>query len=99
MGPFDPETGKPLKPSGESFSAVFGHELLDLAQKDDRICAVTAAMVDGTGLTEFAHALPRSAFSMWALPRATRCAMAAGMAKQGMVPVFAVYSTLLAAGL
>lgn len=70
VGPFDVETGKPLKPSGESFSTVFGHELLDLAQKDDRICAVTAAMVDGTGLTEFAHALPRR-FSMWALPRAT----------------------------
>ena len=97
VGPFDVETGKPLKPSGESFSAVFGHELLDLAQKDDRICAVTAAMVDGTGLTEFAHALPRRFFDV-GIAEGHGVAMCAGMAQQGMVPVFAVYSSFLQRG-
>ena len=97
VGPFDVETGKPLKPSGESFSAVFGHELLDLAQKDDRICAVTAAMVDGTGLTEFAHALPKRFFDV-GIAEGHGVAMCAGMAQQGMVPVFAVYSSFLQRG-
>ena len=97
VGPFDVETGKPLKPSGESFSTVFGHELLDLAQKDDRICAVTAAMVDGTGLTEFAHALPKRFFDV-GIAEGHGVAMCAGMAQQGMVPVFAVYSSFLQRG-
>lgn len=97
VGPFDVETGKPLKSSGESFSTVFGHELLDLAQKDDRICAVTAAMVDGTGLTEFAHALPKRFFDV-GIAEGHGVAMCAGMAQQGMVPVFAVYSSFLQRG-
>lgn len=76
---------------------MFGHELLDLAQKDDRICAVTAAMVDGTGLTEFAHALPKRFFDV-GIAEGHGVAMCAGMAQQGMVPVFAVYSSFLQRG-
>ena len=58
VAPFDPETGEPQKAAGENFSAVFGRKLLDLANTDKRVCALTAAMSSGTGLEEFAQKLP-----------------------------------------
>ena len=93
VGPFDPETGVPLS-SGTDFSAVFGEELCRLAEEDDRVAAITAAMKEGTGLVEFGQKFPERFFDV-GIAEEHACAMAAGMASQGLVPVFAVYSTFL----
>ncbi len=91
---FDPETGLTLKSGGENFSAVFGKALTDAAAEDSRICAITAAMEEGTGLSAFAKACPDRFFDV-GIAEGHGVSMAAGMAKQGMIPVFAVYSTFL----
>lgn len=88
------QTGEPVKPAGRSFSAVFGDTLCALAQDDRRICAITAAMQSGTGLDEFSKRFPERFFDV-GIAEGHAAVMAAGMAKQGMVPVFAVYSTFL----
>lgn len=95
--PFDPATGKVRKESGETFSHVFGETLCQLARQDDRVCAITAAMADGTGLTNFAKEFPRRFFDV-GIAEGHGVAMAGGMAKQGLVPVFAVYDTFLQRG-
>lgn len=94
VSPFDPETGKARKASGENFSAVFGRTLMRLARTDRRVCAITAAMVSGTGLVPFSKAYPQRFFDV-GIAEGCAVSMAAGMAKQGAVPVFAVYSTFL----
>ena len=93
VGPFDAATGE-MKAGGETFSSVFGETLCALAAEDRRVCAITAAMESGTGLTEFAKRFPERFFDV-GIAEAQAAAMAAGMAKQGLVPVFAVYSTFL----
>lgn len=94
VSPFDPITGKPKKPGGENFSAVFGRTMTNLAREDGRVCAITAAMMSGTGLEEFAKAFPERFFDV-GIAEGCAVSMAAGMAKEGAVPVFAVYSTFL----
>ncbi len=93
VGPFDVATGE-RKAGGETFSSVFGDALCALAEEDERVCAITAAMADGTGLSGFARRYPRRFFDV-GIAEAQAAAMAAGMAKQGLIPVFAVYSTFL----
>ncbi len=93
VGPFDAASGA-LKAEGKTFSSVFGEELCALAAEDPRICAITAAMRDGTGLTDFAAQYPKRFFDV-GIAEAQAAAMAAGMAKQGLIPVYAVYSTFL----
>lgn len=95
--PFDAATGKPLREPSRSFSDVFGDELLALAKQDARICAITAAMTSGTGLSAFAKALPSRFFDV-GIAEGHAVAMAGGMAKQGLIPVFAVYSSFLQRG-
>ena len=95
--PFAPDTGKPLRPAGPDFSHVFGAELTALAGEDGRVCAVTAAMQEGTGLTEFARKYPKRLFDV-GIAEGHAVSMAGGMAKQGLVPVFAVYSSFLQRG-
>lgn len=97
VAPFHVETGAALKQGGDSFSAVFGRTLCRLAGEDKRICAITAAMQSGTGLDEFATKFPDRFFDC-GIAEGHAVAMAAGMAKQGVVPVFAVYSTFLQRG-
>lgn len=97
IGPFDPETGLLKKTGGESFSSVFGKALADCAAEDGRVCAITAAMADGTGLTGFAQEFPDRFFDV-AIAEGHGVSMAAGLASQGMLPVFAVYSTFLQRG-
>ena len=97
VSPFDPETGLVKKPSGESFSSVFGKALADCAARDSRVCAVTAAMADGTGLSSFAKKFPERFFDV-AIAEGHGVSMSAGLASQGMIPVFAVYSTFLQRG-
>jgi len=94
VGKFDPANGRPLAASKPSFSGVFGETLLSLAKEDERICAVTAAMQHGTGLDHFAHTLPQRFFDV-GIAEGHAVAMSAGLAKQGMLPVAAVYSTFL----
>lgn len=97
VGPFDPETGKLRREGGETFSHVFGQTLCELAREDGRVCAITAAMADGTGLAAFAREFPRRFFDV-GIAEGHGVAMAGGMAKQGLVPVFAVYDSFLQRG-
>ena len=97
VGPFEAETGLVKQASKPSFSETFGQELTALAAQDPRICAITAAMQDGTGLNGFAAACPDRLFDV-GIAEGHAVAMAAGLASQGMVPVLAVYSTFLQRG-
>ena len=76
------------------FSAAFGSALTALGDRDERICAVTAAMTDGTGLSSFAQAFPKRFYDV-GIAEGHAAAMCAGMARSGSVPVFAVYSCFL----
>jgi 1-deoxy-D-xylulose-5-phosphate synthase len=90
---FDPDTGVP-KSGGESFSSRFGQTLCDLAAQDSRIVAVTAAMVKGTCLEEFKEKYPTRFFDT-GIAEEHAVTFSAGMARGGLLPVFAVYSTFL----
>lgn len=94
VSPFDPETGKAKKSGGDNFSAVFGRTLTRLAREDKRVYAITAAMLSGTGLEHMKQAFPKRVFDV-GIAEGCAVSMAAGMAKQGAIPVFAVYSTFL----
>ena len=93
VGPFNAKTGQ-LQSSGACFSEEFGRCLCECAEKDERIVAITAAMASGTGLDRFAVRFPRRVVDV-GIAEANAAAMAAGMAKQGALPVFAVYSSFL----
>ena len=97
IGPFDTATGKEKKTAGETFSSVFGQTLTALAREDEQVCAITAAMGEGTGLTGFACMFPRRFFDV-GIAEGHAVAMAGGMAKQGLTPVFAVYDSFLQRG-
>ena len=97
VGAFDPTTGQVRQPAQETFSHVFGETLRQLARQDGRVCAITAAMADGTGLTGFAVEFPRRFFDV-GIAEGHGVAMAGGMAKQGLIPVFAVYDSFLQRG-
>lgn len=91
------QTGKPLQAAKASFSTTFGDALCELGQEDGRVAAITAAMRDGTGLGEFAQRFSERYFDV-GIAEGHGVAMAAGMAKQGTIPVFAVYSSFLQRG-
>lgn len=90
---FNVETGE-QNPSGDTFSKVFGNILCDMAKEDERICAVTAAMKIGTGLTEFSRQYKERFFDV-GIAEEHAVTFSAGLAAGGMLPVFAVYSTFL----
>ena len=94
VGPFDPETGAPRANGKPTFSDAFGETLVRLAARDRRVCAITAAMQNGTGLDAFAETFPER-FGDAGIAEGHTVAMAAGLAKQGMLPVAAIYSTFL----
>ena len=94
IGPFDAETGLPRAKGKPTFSDAFGETLVRLAARDKRVCAITAAMQNGTGLDAFAAAYPER-FGDAGIAEGHTVAMAAGLAKQGMLPVAAIYSTFL----
>lgn len=96
VGRFDIETGE-LHDSGDCFSAKMGESLSRLADKDGRIIGITAAMSSGTGMDVFSAAHPDRFFDV-GIAEGHAVSMAGGMAKQGMVPVFAVYSSFLQRG-
>ncbi len=94
VGRFCIRSGELLSKGGESFSSVFGEAACALAEESEQVCAITAAMRSGTGLEQFAQAFPERFFDV-GIAEGHAVAMAAGMAKQGMTPIFAVYSTFL----
>ncbi len=90
---FDPVTGLiPASPPG--FSSVFGQELCAVAAENKRVMAVTAAMIHGTGLADFAARFPARFFDV-GICEGHAVSMIGGAAHQGLIPVFAVYSTFL----
>lgn len=94
VGPFHIEDGTPLREGGETFSSVFGETLCQLAREGENVAAITAAMPDGTGLVGFAGEFPERFFDV-GIAEGHAVSMAAGMAKQRLVPVAAIYSTFL----
>ncbi len=93
VGKFDPATGE-LPEAKPCFSSVFGNKLTQLAEINHNIVAITAAMCAGTGLTEFSERFPDRFFDV-GIAEEHAVSMAAGMAKQGLVPVVAIYSGFL----
>ena len=97
-GPFDIQTGEPISKSGkDSCTDVFSKVMLDLAKKDDRLVAITAAMEDGTGLAAFHRYYPDRFFDV-GIAEGHGVTFAAGLAAAGLHPVFAVYSSFLQRG-
>ena len=98
VSPFDPRTGRSLaKPSAPTYSTIFGEALCRLAESDDRIVALTAAMAAGTGLTLFAERWPERFFDV-GIAEQHAVTFAGGMALGGCRPVVAIYSTFLQRG-
>jgi len=93
-GPFNPLTGEPLSGHTESYSDAFGEQITLLAKENKNIVAITAAMPDGTGLKTFSKEFPKRFFDV-GIAEQHAVTMAAGMATQGLKPIFAVYSTFL----
>lgn len=95
---FDIETGELVRKSGAggapTFTAVFGDTLVRLARKDPRICAITAAMPEGTGLDKFRDAFPRRYYDV-GIAEEHAVTFAAGLAAEGARPVVAVYSSFM----
>ncbi len=96
VGPFDRETGavKASKGGPGSYTGIFGDTLCELAEKDERIVAITAAMLEGTGLKKFSEQYPDRFFDV-GIAEQHAVTFAAGLATQGLKPVCAIYSTFL----
>ena len=91
-GPFDLKTGKPKKAKGLDYSKVFGNKLVEMAEKNDKIVAITASMKDGTGLTKFQKQFPKRFFDI-GIAEQHAITLAAGMATQGLIPFVPIYSS------
>ncbi|MDR0404388.1 MAG: 1-deoxy-D-xylulose-5-phosphate synthase [Oscillospiraceae bacterium] len=93
---FDRKTGQ-TEPNASpklTFSSVFGDKILNLSEKNNKICAITAAMKDGTGLTDFSCKFPERFFDV-GIAEAHAVTFACGLAREGIIPVFAAYSSFL----
>ncbi len=94
-GPFDPAVGVGSKESGAlSYTAVFGRWLCAMAERDERVVAITPAMREGSGLVEFARRFPDRYFDV-GIAEQHALTFAAGLACDGLRPVVAIYSTFL----
>lgn len=96
VGPFDRESGKVVseKSGGQSYTAAFGQSLCELAERDERVVAITAAMLEGTGLKEFSVRFPGRCFDV-GIAEQHAVTFAAGLACKGIRPTVAIYSTFL----
>ena len=90
--PFDIETGKAKKQKSKDYSKAFGEKLVELAKNNEKIVAITAAMKDGTGLTEFANEYPDRFFDV-GIAEQHALTFAAGLAIEGMIPFVPIYSS------
>ena len=95
-GPFDVATGKKIVKPGAppAYTDIFGKTLVELAEKDEKIVAITAAMPDGTGVSAFAQRFPKRFFDV-GIAEQHAVTFAAGLATQGIKPVAAIYSTFM----
>ena len=89
---FNIKDGTPKSKKRDDYSKIFGKKLIELAEKNDRIVAITASMKDGTGLTEFQKKFPERFFDI-GIAEGHAITMAAGMAKEGIIPVVPIYSS------
>lgn len=89
---FDIETGKPKKEKKKDYSEVFGEKIVELADKNEKIVAITAAMADGTGLKGFKEKYPTRFFDV-GIAEQHAIGLAAGLAKEGLIPVVPIYSS------
>lgn len=96
VSPFDKEKGIQITEK-ETYSTVFGKTMVKLAKKNDKLVTITAAMKDGVGLNEFFEKYPKRSFDV-GICEEHATTFAAGLANEGMIPVFAVYSTFLQRG-
>ena len=94
IGKFDPYSGFVKSNSNRTFSDAFGDTLTKLAEENSRVCAITAAMPSGTGLLKFKDTYSSRFFDV-GIAEEHAVSMAGGLAKQGMIPVVAIYSTFL----
>ncbi len=94
VGKFDPKTGETAASNAVTFSETFGKTMIKLAEKNEKLCAITAAMPSGTGLLNFMEQYPQRLYDV-GIAEEHAVSMAGGLAKQGMVPVVALYSTFL----
>jgi 1-deoxy-D-xylulose-5-phosphate synthase len=94
LGQFDVATGQPRKNQGITFSEVFGKTMIELASSNPKIFAITAAMEDGTGLSEFKEMFPAQLLDV-GIAEEHAVTLAGGMAAAGLLPVVAIYSTFL----
>jgi 1-deoxy-D-xylulose-5-phosphate synthase len=94
IGPFDIESGKALESGNPSYTSVFGRVLCDMARKEPKLVAITAAMKLGTGLDDFARLFPRRFFDV-GIAEQHAIGLAAGVALGGYRPVVSIYSTFL----
>lgn len=94
VGAFDLKTGLPTAKGGKSWSAVFGEKMLEIGKKNPKVVGITAAMSSGTGYEKFQRAFPKRFFDV-AIAEQHGTTFAAGLAKGGITPVFAVYSSFL----
>ena len=94
IGPFDKETGKTLSLKKVTYTEVFSKAIVKLAQSDDKIVAITAAMPDGTGLKEFSKKYPDRFFDV-GIDEAHAVTFASALAAGGLKPVVAIYSTFM----
>lgn len=97
LGPFDVETGEANGKGGKSYSKVFAETLTRIAENDEKIVAITAAMPSGTGLTVFAEKFPKRFYDV-GIAEEHAVTFAAGLALHGMKPACAIYSTFLQRG-
>ena len=91
---FDIKTGEKLGKKKSDYSKTFGNKLVELAKDNKKIVAITAAMKDGTGLTEFAKKYPKRFFDV-GIAEQHAVGMASGLAKAGLVPVVPLYSSFI----
>lgn len=96
-GEYHAVTKKNSAPSGETFTEAFGRELERIGKSDSRVCGITAAMKYATGMNYFKNACPERFFDV-GIAEQHAVTFAAGLAVEGMLPVFAVYSTFLQRG-
>ncbi len=95
IGPFDVTSGKPVSSNGSiSYTEVFGNTVCKMAAEDDKIVAISAAMVSGTGLKKFSSEFPDRFFDV-GIAEQHAVTFAAGLASEGLRPVVAIYSTFL----
>ncbi|NFM72230.1 1-deoxy-D-xylulose-5-phosphate synthase [Clostridium botulinum] len=94
IGPFDCDSGEVNSKTCLTYSKVFGEELTKIAKEDKKVVAITAAMKDGTGLRKFGETFPKRFFDV-GIAEQHAVTLAAGIATEGLKPVFAVYSTFL----